>query len=120
VAVAGSTGAHVVLLTAPVTTAANSRTGSLAGDSASRLAIYNGIVKKVAAASAGTSLINLNALACPGGQYEQTSTGAGPAGRRGPLHRVRGNAFAPVIWPEVFAWGNQQRALAYDRGLPTG
>jgi hypothetical protein len=122
VAVAGSTGAHVVLLTAPCYDSGEQPDGDpWPEDSASRLAIYNGIVKKVAAASAGTSLINLNALACPGGQYEQDINGV-QVRRADGVHFTEsgGNAFAPVIWPEVFAWGNQQRALAYDRGLPTG
>ena len=64
--VAGSGGAAVVLMTAPCYDSGEQPNGEpWPEDSRTRLAIYNGIVRDVAAAIPGTSLLDFNAMACP-------------------------------------------------------
>ena len=44
-------------------------------DSRARLDLYNNIVREVVASTPGTSLLNFNAMACPGGRYEEYMDG---------------------------------------------
>ena len=69
-------GATVVLMTAPCYDTGEQPDGQpWPEDSAARLAIYNEIVRQVAASTPGTSLLDFNAMACPGGQYEEYMDG---------------------------------------------
>ena len=77
VQVAGSGGAAVVLMTAPCYDTGEQPDGQpWPEDSRARLDVYNGMVRQVAAATPGTSLLNFNAMACPGGQYEECMDGS--------------------------------------------
>jgi hypothetical protein len=117
VAVAGSGGAKVVLMTAPCFDSGEEPNGDpWPEDSPARLAIYNGIVKEVAATAPNTSLIDFNAMACPGGKYEEEMDGI-PVRSADGVHFTEegGNVFAPEIWPEVVGLGSQEIATARGR-----
>ena len=75
-------------------------------DSAARLAIYNRLVRQVAATSPDTSLLNFNAMACPGGHYQEYLDGRQVRLADG-VHFTftGGNVFASRIWPVVAALG---------------
>jgi hypothetical protein len=77
-------------------------------DSPARLAIYNGIVRQVAASSPGTSLLDFNAMACPGGQYEEFMSGVQVRSAEG-VHFAQGggSVFASRIWPFVLTVAGQ-------------
>ncbi len=110
VQVAGSGGAKVVLMTAPCYDTGEQPDGqSWPEDSRTRLDIYNGIVRQVVASMPGTSLLNFNAMACPGGQYEEFMDGRQVRLGDG-IHFTftGGNIFAPKIWPFVVNLGRQQ------------
>ena len=110
VQVAGSGGAAVVLMTAPCYDTGEQPDGQpWPEDSRTRLAIYNGIVRRVAASTPGTSLLNFNAMACPRGQYEEFMDGQQVRLGDG-IHFTfdGGNVFAPRIWPFVVRLGRQQ------------
>jgi peptidoglycan/LPS O-acetylase OafA/YrhL len=112
VGVAGSGGASVVLLTAPCYDTGEQPDGQpWPEDSRARLGVYNGIVRKVAASTPGVTLLNFNAMACPGGQYEETMDGQQVRLADG-IHFTftGGNVFAPRIWPFIVRLGRQQMA----------
>ncbi len=117
VRVAGSGGAHVVLMTAPCYDSGEQPNGDpWPEDSRSRLAIYNGLVREVAATSPDTSVLNFNALACPGGQYQEYMDGIQVRQSDG-VHFTfgGGDVFASRIWPAMVALGRQQMARADGR-----
>ena len=110
VRVAGASGAAVVLMTAPCYDTGEQPDGQpWPEDSRTRLDIYNGIVRRVAASISGTSLLNFNAMACPGGQYEEFMDGQQVRLADG-IHFTftGGNVFAPRIWAFVVKLGRQQ------------
>jgi peptidoglycan/LPS O-acetylase OafA/YrhL len=112
VGVAGSGGASVVLLTAPCYDTGEQPDGQpWPEDSPARLGIYNGIVRQVAASTPGVTLLNFNAMACPGGQYEEYLDGQQVRLADG-IHFTftGGNVFAPRIWPFIVRLGRQQMA----------
>jgi lysophospholipase L1-like esterase len=112
VQVAGSTGAQVVLLTAPCYDSGEQPNGAPWPDDApQRLAIFNKMVRQVAAGVPGTSLLNFNALACPSGHYEEYMDGQQVRAPDG-VHFTfdGGNVFASRIWPEMVKLGHQQMA----------
>jgi peptidoglycan/LPS O-acetylase OafA/YrhL len=112
VQVAGSGGAAVVVMTAPCYDTGEQSDGqSWPEDSRGRLAIYNGIVRSVADSTPGVSLLNFNAMACPGGQYEPVINGEQVRLADG-IHFTftGGNVFAPKIWPFIAKVGRQQMA----------
>jgi hypothetical protein len=112
VQVAGSTGAQVVLMTAPCYDSGEQPDGApWPEDSRARLTIYNDLVRQVAASAPHTSLLNFNALACPGGRYEESMDGQQVRQADG-VHFTfsGGNVFAPQIWPAIAALGRQQMA----------
>jgi peptidoglycan/LPS O-acetylase OafA/YrhL len=116
VRVAGADGAHVVLLTAPCYDSGEQPNGApWPEDSRTRLAIYNGLVRQVATTSADTSLLNFNAMACPGGRYEEFLGGQQVRLDDG-IHFTftGGNYFAPKIWPLMATLGRRQMALHHD------
>jgi peptidoglycan/LPS O-acetylase OafA/YrhL len=103
--IAASGGAQVVLLTAPCYDSGEQPDGaSWPEDSPTRLAIYNGLVRHVVATSPDTTLINFNAMACPGGRYEEYMHGQQVRQSDG-VHFTfdGGNVFASRIWPAVVA-----------------
>jgi peptidoglycan/LPS O-acetylase OafA/YrhL len=75
--IASSNGADVVLLTAPCYDSGEQPDGDpWPEDQPSRLAVYNGLVRQVAAANPGKATsVDLGALVCPGGRYEATIDG---------------------------------------------
>ena len=72
-----ASGAHMVLLTAPCYSSGEQPDGSpWPEDSPARLAAYNQQLVKVAAEFPGqVSVVNLNAMVCPGGQFESVIDG---------------------------------------------
>jgi peptidoglycan/LPS O-acetylase OafA/YrhL len=122
VRLAGSGGAHVILMTAPCYDTGEQPNGDpWPEDSQARLSIYNQLVRQVAATSENTSLINFNAMACPGGQFEQDMDGIQVRDADG-VHFTfgGGRAFAPEIWPVVVASANRELALAHEGWLSHG
>ena len=108
--VAGSNGASVVLLTAPCYDTGEQPDGQpWPEDSQARLDIYNGIVRHVATMTPGTSLLDFNAMACPGGNYEEFIDGQQVRLADG-IHFTftGGSVFAPKIWPLIAKLGRQQ------------
>ena len=115
--VAGSGGATVVLMTAPCYDSGEQPDGQpWPEDSAARLDIYNSIVREVGASTPGTSLLNFNAMACPGGQYEQYMDGQQVRLADG-IHFTftGGDVFASRIWPIIVRLGRQQMAQTGGR-----
>ncbi|HTT87495.1 MAG TPA: SGNH/GDSL hydrolase family protein, partial [Acidimicrobiales bacterium] len=101
--VAGSGGAHVVLMTAPCYDSGEQPNGDpWPEDSAERLSIYNRIVRQVATSAPHTSLLDLDALVCPGGSFEQSIDGVQIRQPDG-VHLALGSGvyLAPRIWPLV-------------------
>jgi peptidoglycan/LPS O-acetylase OafA/YrhL len=116
--VAAAGGAHVVLMTAPCYDTGEQPDGApWPEDSRARLAIYNGLVRQVAATAPDTSLLNFNAMACPGGHYEEYIDGQQVREADG-VHFTftGGNVFAPRIWPLIVALGRRQMARAASAG----
>lgn len=113
VQVAGSSGAHVVLMTAPCFDSGEQPGGQpWPEDSPTRLAIYNGLVRQVAASSPNTSLLNFNAMACPDGHFEEFMDGMQVRMADGVHFTYDGGAvFGAKIWPIIAALGRQQMAL---------
>ena len=114
VRLAGSRGAAVVLMTAPCYDTGEQPDGEpWPEDSRTRLATYNGIVRDVAASIPGTSLLDFNAMACPGGRYEEFMDGQQVRLADG-IHFTftGGNVFAARIWPFVLRLGHQQMTRA--------
>ena len=117
VQVAGSGGAAVVLMTAPCYDTGEQPDGQpWPEDSPDRLAIYNGIVRRVAASMPGTSLLDFNAMACPGGHYEEYLDGQQVRLADG-IHFtfLGGDAFASEIWPVIVRLGQEQMARTLGR-----
>ena len=114
---AGSGGATVVLMTAPCYDTGEQPDGQpWPEDSRARLASYNQIVRDVAASIPGTSLLDFNAMACPGGQYEEYMGGQQVRLADG-IHFTftGGDAFASRIWPYILQLGHQQMARTGSR-----
>ena len=117
VEVAGSGGAAVVLMTAPCYDTGEQPDGEpWPEDSSARLAIYNHIVRDVIASTPGTSLLDFNEMACPGGRYEEFIDGRQVRLADG-IHFtfLGGDAFASRIWPFIAQLGRQQMARTGGR-----
>ncbi len=111
--VAGSSGAKVVLLTAPCYDTGEQPDGQpWPEDSPARLAVYNKLVRQVAATSKNTSLINFNAMACPGGHYETYLDGVDA--RYDGVHFTLGGGvvFESRIFPTLVRLGRSEMAQA--------
>ncbi len=120
VRLAGSGGAHVIVMTAPCYDTGEQPNGEpWPEDSPTRLSIYNGLVRQVVSTSPDASLIDFNAMACPGGHYEEFMDGRQVRESDG-VHFTLGGGdiFAPEIWPTVVALANRQLTLAHERWLP--
>ncbi len=119
-----ASGAHMVLLTAPCYSSGEQPDGSpWPNDSPQRLKAYNDLLYEVAAEHPSTaSVVNLNAIVCPGGRFESTIDGVtirAPDGIHFPFYRfgdplvaapdtlVQVDAFAnwigPRLMPEIVA-----------------
>ena len=126
VQVASAGGARVALLTAPCYHAGEQPDGApWPSDSAARLTAYNDLVRQAAAASHGAaSVVDLDALVCPGGTFRSTLDGVpvrAPDGVHFPYYAVTdslapdpdtvtqveqfGAWVAPRLWPEILAAG---------------
>ena len=115
--VAGSGGAWVVLMTAPCYDTGEQPDGEpWPEDSPTRLAIYDGIARQVVASTPDTSLLDFNAMACPGGRYEEFLGGQQVRLADG-IHFTftGGDVFASRIWPFVVQLGRQQMARTGGR-----
>ena len=113
IAVAKAHGAKVLLMTQPCADSGTQPDGSpWPQDDPQRLAIYNGIVKKVAHEEpASVSVFDLNALLCPGGSYTPTIEGYQVRTSDGIHLSVTGMPVVdPAIFPVVIKLGEEQRA----------
>jgi hypothetical protein len=108
-------GVHMVFLTTPCTNEGTAPDGSAwPEDNPARLAVYNRLVRQVAAEHATTdSVVDLDAYSCPGGKYSTTVGGVA-------IRRVDGVHFSdagglwlgPKIMPAIIASGRAQMAAA--------
>jgi peptidoglycan/LPS O-acetylase OafA/YrhL len=111
VEMAKSYGARVVLLTAPCFDPGEQPDGApWPTASPRRLAAYNRVVDEVAAELPTTAtVLNLDALACPGGTYHQYLGGVQVRDADGVHFTVTGGRYlAPKIWPALVAAGRAQ------------
>ena len=124
VEIASSRGAHVDLLTAPCySTGTSLATGPDPSDSPRRLAVYNDIVRGVAAADASkATLVKLNSLVCPGGHYRQVIGGVtvrAPDGVHFPFFSVTNPSAAdPDTVAEVRRFGRWLGKNLWPKLLP--
>jgi len=112
VQVAGSGGAQVVLMTALCDASGEQPDGEpWPEDSAQRLAVYNALVRKVAARTPDVSVLDLNAMACPGGRYQEFF-GSTQVRLADGVHFSfdGGAAFAARIWPAVVTLARRRPA----------
>ncbi|HEY1830044.1 MAG TPA: acyltransferase family protein [Acidimicrobiales bacterium] len=108
-----ASGAHMVFLTAPCTDEGEQPDGApWPEDNPARLAIYNGLVREVAAENPTTdSVVDLDAVTCPGGKF--TTDIDGVAVRRSDgVHftDAAGPVLGPKIMPAIVAAGRAQIA----------
>jgi peptidoglycan/LPS O-acetylase OafA/YrhL len=113
-----STGAHMVFFTAPCTDSGEQPDGApWPEDNPARLAVYNKLVREVAAQHPNTdSVVDLHKAACPKRTY--TSTVAGTVIRRPDgIHftDVGGEVLAPALMPPIVAAGRSQMGQAAGR-----
>ncbi|HUA93893.1 MAG TPA: acyltransferase family protein [Acidimicrobiales bacterium] len=127
VKVASSGGARVALLTAPCYDGGEQPDGDpWPADSPARLATYNRLLAEAAASSGGVaSVVNLDALVCPGGSFVTSIDGVtvrAPDGVHFPYYTVTasqspdpdtvtqveefGAWLAPRLWPQILAAGS--------------
>ena len=113
--IATSAGAHAILMTAPCYDTGEQPDGDpWPEDSPARLALYNEIVRQVAATSPHTTLLDLDSLACPGGHYEESVNHVVVRDADG-VHFAPGGgiALASRIWPVVAAVGRPRPPAPY-------
>jgi len=116
VKVATSQGAHMALLTAPCYDSGEQPNGELwPEDSLARLDAYNNLVREVAAANPTTvTLYDLDALVCPGGNYEPSIDGVQVRTSDGIHFTWPGGTFIGTkFWPTVID-AARQAAEAQD------
>jgi len=105
--VATAKGAHMVLMTAPCfdDSAKQPNGQPWPEDSAARLRAYNNLVREVAAANPKkVTLINLDALACPNGQYREFLDGVQVRTADGIHFTWAGGAYlGRFIWPQIIS-----------------
>ncbi len=108
-----ATGAHMVFLTAPCTDEGEQPDGApWPEDNPARLAVYNKLVREVAAEHAATdSAVDLFGAACPGGKFASTVHGVTIRATDGVHFTVAGGQYlAPKIMPAIVAAGRAQMA----------
>jgi hypothetical protein len=120
-AVAGSGGAHVILMTAPCyATGEQPDGGPWPEDSPTRLSIYNQLVRLVAATTPNASLLDFNPMVCPGGRYEQFINGVQVRQPDGVHFALgAGSVLAQKFWPVVAASGSRRPPFSVTYGSRT-
>lgn len=117
-----STGAHMVFLTAPCTDEGEQPDGApWPEDDPARLAVYNKLVREVAAQHPKTdSVVDLNKAACPKGIYTNTVDGVEIRLADG-VHFtiVGGELLASALMPPIVAAGRSQMAQAASQTAGT-
>jgi hypothetical protein len=102
-------------LTAPCTNEGEQPDGApWPEDSSARLAVYNKLVRQVAAEHPATdSVVDLHAAACPGNKYSATVRGV-TIRRSDGVHFTDegGVALAPYLMPAIVAAGRAQMAAS--------
>jgi peptidoglycan/LPS O-acetylase OafA/YrhL len=110
-----ATGAYIVFLTAPCTDEGEQPDGApWPEDNPARLAVYNKLLRQVAAEHPTTdSVVDLNAAACPGGKFTPTLHGE-PIRNTDGIHftDAAGVVLAPSIMPPIVAAGRAQMQVA--------
>ena len=110
-----ATGARMVFLTAPCTDEGEQPDGApWPEDNPARLAVFNKLVREVAAEHPQTdSVVDLNAAACPGGKFSSTVDGVAIRRTDG-IHftNAGGVVLAPKLMPPIVAAGRAQVASA--------
>jgi peptidoglycan/LPS O-acetylase OafA/YrhL len=121
-----STGARMILMTAPCFSAGEQPNGAAwPDDSSRRLNIYNGLLRKVAAEDPGNVTVqNLDAMVCPGGTYVSSMNGV-PLRSDGvhfvwPYRGEGADYLAPEILPLWQDLGHEQEVAAGGRTILPG
>jgi peptidoglycan/LPS O-acetylase OafA/YrhL len=108
-------GVHMVFLTAPCTDEGEQPDGApWPEDNPARLAVYNKLVREVAAEHPATdSVVDLNAATCPGGKFSTDVDGVAVRRSDG-VHftDAAGPVLAPKLMPAIVAAGRAQAAAA--------
>ena len=118
-----ATGARMVFLTAPCTNEGEQPDGApWPEDDPARLAVFNRLVREVAAAHPLTdSVVDLNAAACPRGKFATTVDGVVLRNSDGVHFTYAGGIWlAPKLMPAIVAAGRAQAASGAAAGSSTG
>ncbi len=111
-------GSNMVFLTAPCTDEGEQPDGApWPEDNPARLAVYNQLVREVAAEHPATdSVVDLHAAVCPGGKYSATKDGVQIRTPNDGVHFTiaAGKVLAPDLMPAIVAAGRAQMAAAGD------
>jgi peptidoglycan/LPS O-acetylase OafA/YrhL len=110
------TGARMVFLTAPCTDEGEQPDGTpWPQDNPERLDVYNALVRQVAAEHPRTdSVVDLNAAACPHGQFASSINGVNIRWSDGVHFSISGGQYlAPKIMPPIVAAGRAQAAASH-------
>ena len=118
-----ATGARMVFLTAPCTNEGEQPDGApWPEDDPARLAVFNRLVREVAAAHPLTdSVVDLNAAACPRGKFATTVDGVVLRNSDGVHFTDAGGTWlVPKLMPAIVAAGRAQAASGAAAGSSTG
>ncbi len=118
-----ATGARMVFLTAPCTNEGEQPDGApWPEDDPARLAVFNRLVREVAAAHPQTdSVVDLNAAACPRGKFASTVDGVVLRDSDGVHFTYAGGIWlVPKLMPAIVAAGRAQAASSAAAGSSTG
>jgi len=118
-----ATGAHMVFLTAPCTDEGEQPDGSpWPEDNPARLAVFNKLVRQVAAEHPATdSVVDLNAAVCPGGKFAGTVDGVVLRRTDGVHFTTPGGIWlVPKLMPAIVATGRAQAAGSAAAVPPAG
>jgi peptidoglycan/LPS O-acetylase OafA/YrhL len=122
-ALVAASGAHMVLLTAPCTDEGEQPDGApWPEDNPARLAVYNKLVREVAAEHPKTdTAVNLFGAACPKGKFTGSIHGVAIRETDGVHFTVAGGEYvAPKIMPAIVAAGRAQMARTAPPDSPGG
>jgi hypothetical protein len=112
-----ATGANMVFMTAPCVKQTLQPDGApWPQDSPDRLSVYNQLVEQVAAEYPATdSVLNLNSIVCPGGQFTSELKGVTIRTNDG-VHftNAAGPVLTPLIMPKILASGRAEMARAAE------